>query len=188
MGYRRSHIPNLRRVFKVIENTAPKLVEAAVAEHAQSERDRFAQRIEDQDFASFRLIFYPESGTNLSPRWLARKAEAGADDRTAIATGHYLASIRVIKRSRKGRPTEFHIGFHPNTRARDLNGNVQDVTLNKVARFIEHGTQHMPARPHWGPHLRLMRREAPKVRMFIANSVAKELGKKLRAFIKKAEQ
>ncbi len=183
MGYRKSHVPSLRNVLRVVERLAPQLAEDAVAEHAQQERDRFASRIEDQSFASFRVVFYPESGTNLSPRWLARKAQAGADDRTAIATGHYLASIKVIKKTRKRRPTEFIIGFDPRTRARSLDGETQDIPLNKVARFLEHGTQHMPARPHWGPHLRLMQREAPKVRKFISNKVTKALRKALPAFI-----
>ena len=83
MPYQRSKIPNLKRVLTKAAEAAVETAQSGLVSYAQQQRDLFVRKIEEQKFASFRVIFYPESGTNLSPRWLARKAYKGADERTA---------------------------------------------------------------------------------------------------------
>ena len=180
MSYKRPHIPKLRPVLTKLGKVALQVLESGVKQFAHEHRDRFVGRIEDQDFASFQVVFYPESGTNLSPRWLARKAAKGADSRTMIATGHYVSQIKVFRQVKQGN-VQFRVGFQPAVRARDLDGNTQEITLNRVARVLEHGSQKMniPPRPHWEPHLKLMRKEAPAVRVQIARKIKRELRKAL---------
>ena len=179
-GFKKPKLPALRPVLQKLGKAALRAVDAGVTEFARDHHERFVDRILDQDFRSFQVVFYPESGTNLSPRWLARKAAKGADSRTMIATGHYVSQIRVFRRKTK-EGFVLRVGFHPTARVRDLDGNTGKITLNLAARVLEHGSQKMgiPPRPHWEPHLKLMRREAPAVRVQIARRVAREVRKAL---------
>lgn len=168
------HIPKLGPALVKAGKIAREMTEQATRDFAYAHRDRFVARIEAQDFPSFQVVFYPESGTNLSPRWLARKAAKGADDRTMIATGHYIAQIRVFRKT-VGKSLRFRVGFHPTVHARNLDGQTVPATLDLVARVLEHGSQKMriPPRPHWEPHLKLMRTESTKVRMTTAKRIVK---------------
>jgi hypothetical protein len=168
--------PDIRPVLRQLGKVARREAEAGVSVFAKAHRDRFVDRILDQDFRSFQVVFYPESGTNLSPRWLARKAAKGADDRTMIATGNYVSQIKVFRKPVRG-GVQFRIGFSPSARARDLDGKTQDITLDRVARILENGSQkaQIPARPHWGPHEKVMRKEAAAVRVRIARRIVREL-------------
>jgi hypothetical protein len=178
--FKKPHLPSLRPVLQKLGKAALRVVTEGVTEFTHDHRERFVDRILDQDFRSFQVVFYPESGTNLSPRWLARKAAKGADSRTMIATGHYISQIRVFRKKTKG-GFQLRVGFHPSARVRDLDGNTGNITLDRVARVLEHGSQKMgiPPRPHWEPHLKLMRREAPAVRVQIARRIAREVRKSL---------
>jgi len=187
MPYQRSKIPNLKRVLTQAAEAAVETAQSGLVSYAQQQRDLFVRKIEEQKFASFRVIFYPESGTNLSPRWLARKAYKGADERTAIATGHYVSQIKVFTKKPRRKPFEVRVGFDPRVRARDLDGEVKPATLNLVARVLEHGSERMqiPARPHWGPHFNVMRREAPRVSIRLSKLVADAIDRVLPGFTEK---
>lgn len=178
MKRKKPSCPDLKAALLALGTTARRTAEAGVLVFAQAHRRYFIERILDQDFRSFQVVFYPESGTNLSPRWLARKAAKDADSRTMIATGHYIAQIKVFRRDLQD-GVQFRVGFHPSVRARDLDGKTQDITLNRVARVLEHGSHKMgiPPRPHWEPHLKLMRKEASAVRVRIARRVVREVRK-----------
>jgi hypothetical protein len=72
------------------------------------------------------------------------------------------------------------IGFSHNLRARDLNGDVVDITLRRVAWVQEHGFSvatlpegggGVPARPHWRPHLDDMHADAPEARERIKSQI-----------------
>lgn len=173
---KKPHIPKLGSALVKAGKVARSIAESTVRDFARTQRDRFVERIEAQDFPSFQVVFYPESGTNLSPRWLARKAAKGADDRTMIATGHYIAQIRVFRKT-VGKSLRFRVGFHPSVRARNLDGQTVPATLDLVARVLEHGSQKMriPPRPHWEPHLKLMQKEAVKVRLTTARRIVKAI-------------
>lgn len=180
----RPRIPDLKSVLKKAGTAVRAAAEKQLVRYAQENRDDFVERIEDQDFDSFHVVFYPESGTNLSPRWLARKAAADADPRTLIATGHYLAKIQVFhKRTPKG-GLHVRVGFHPSAKARDLQGKEQTITLNRVALVLEHGSEvaQIPARPAWGPFLRELRKRHPKDANEFADVIGSALKKAVPAF------
>lgn len=163
--YRKSKIPNFEALSKTIATVAHRQLVEQVDAYAEYALAAFRMRIEAQGFASFRVILYPESGTNLSPGWLDRKQAKGADLRTMIATGHYVQSLRVFRLSKKaGRERHWRVGFKVNERAKDLDGNRVDATLSEVAMWQEFGTSVIPARPHWRPQLTRMRRELPEIR------------------------
>ena len=187
MAYRRSNVPNLKAVLAKVGKVAVEEARAALVDYATDERDLFVEKIEDQRFASFNVIFYPESGTNLSPRWLARKAAKGADSRTAIATGHYVSQIKVFRKVKQNGTLNVRVGFRADARAHDLDGNVQDVKLDLVAKVLENGSSkmHIPPRPHWGPHFNGMVKARPKTSLVFAKRIATKLKKALPAFVKK---
>lgn len=180
MSYKPPKTPKLRSILKKVATVARDVAEVETLAFASAARRSFVGRIQDQDFPSFRVVFYPESGTNLSPRWLARKEAKGADPRTMIATGHYVSQIRLFRRTTKAGVT-FRVGFHPRARARDLDGNTQKATLNLVARVLEHGSQKMriPPRPHWEPHSKLLAKQAVAARVRIAKKVVKAIRREI---------
>lgn len=185
MPYKKSQIPNVKRVLKRAAAAAVEAAQSGLVDYAAQQRELFVSKIRAQKFASFRVIFYPESGTNLSPRWLARKASKGADERTAIATGHYVSQIRLFTKSPRKGPFEVRVGFHPRSRARNLDGEIEKATLNLVARVLEHGSEKMqiPARPHWGPHFNSMRREASRVSVRLSKQVTNAVAQAIPSFL-----
>jgi len=170
------HVPDFKKIRREIEETANTAVLEAVGEYAADERDNFIRKIERQAFASFQGTLYPESGANLSPRTLARKAAKGADMRTMIATHWYKDHVRVDRRKarRKGEKTVFKVGFRPDVKPRDLDGRPVDVEitslglrgLDAIAMVQERGSVKagIPARPHWQPHYDRMQSDAPRTR------------------------
>tara|TARA_R100001086_G_scaffold120987_2_gene62320 strand:- start:839 stop:1420 length:582 start_codon:yes stop_codon:yes gene_type:complete len=184
--YREPHIPNLGRILREAHAVARAEAIAGLTDWATEQRDDFVERIEDQRFVSFNIIYYPETGTNLSPRWLLAKERADADLRTMIATGHYKSQIRVFKKGRKDRGRfEVRIGFHHAAKARNLDGSIAPVLLSKVARTHEFGSEKMkiPPRPHWGPQANRMRRAAPAAAREISARIARKLSKSFRTLV-----
>lgn len=177
----RPHIPDFRALSRQVRDVAREALFEGLREYAEEQRDEFVEAIELQAFPSFQEIFYPESETNLSPGWLARKERAGADLRTMIATSWYKDHIQVFTRKarHKGEPSVIRVGFHPQVKARDLHGRVEDITLNLVAIYNEHGSLdgRLPARPHWRPHFQRMHARARKTR----ERMVAEIREKLRA-------
>ena len=169
-GPTKAHIPDFRKFAKRFKKTAESVAWESVYDLADTERDLFANRILFQDFEDFRVIFYPESQTNLSPRWLRRKEIAGADSRTMLATHHYLRSIGVFTNREKG---QIRVGFHPSAHARNLKGETVSILLKDMARVHEFGSlkANIPARKHWRPHLTSMKSRAPKVRAWIKKRI-----------------
>ena len=188
MAWKQPHIPEMKTVLTKAGAVARDESKAAIEDWADEQRELFIVKIEDQTFTSFQRIYYPESGTNLSPRWLRRKEIVGADLRTMIATGHYIASIKLWKKKTKRNGVEFRIGFHPKAQARKLDGSTAPILLSDVARVHEFGSVkgNVPPRPHWGPHGNVMRKAAPKTRRMISTRIGKRLKKELPKFAKAA--
>lgn len=185
---RKSQIPNARKIFKRVAEVAHDQLVEEVHEWAFEVRDEFVARIESQAFASFQAILYPESGTNLSPEWLARKEAAGADLRTMIATGHYVSKIDVFKKEdKREKKTIVRVGFHHSAKPRDLEGRTVDIEipgtgitgLTALAIVHELGSikANVPARPHWSPHRIVVREQARKKRKEFLRSILKALKK-----------
>ena len=173
-GPTKAHIPDFRRFARRFQRVANEVAWESVYEFADSERELFANKILFQDFEDFHVIFYPESQTNLSPRWLRRKELADADLRTMLATHHYLRSIGVYANRKAGK---VRVGFHPAAKARNLEGETVNILLKDMARVHEFGSAkaNIPARKHWRPHLRTMKDRAPKVRAHIKQSILAKL-------------
>jgi len=165
-------IPDARKLFRRVTEVITETVVDELELWAEEIRDEFVERIEAQAFAAFQVVLYPESGTNLSPQWLARKEAADADERTMIATGHYTRSIKVYKKfDRKQKKWIIRVGFHPRIQARDLKNRIVAILLDDVALVQEFGSikAQIPARPHWRPHRDTVKKEASAKR--------KELGR-----------
>jgi len=166
---RKAHIPSFAKIRKAFE-PAQEIIEDTVQTFAESHRDRFVQRIKDQKFESF-------DAAPLSEKYKAWKIKKGLDPRVMIRTGNYIEHIRVWRRRRARRALTIHVGFHGRLLARDAEGRRMPVLMHKVALWQEKGVQkiHLPKRPHWGPHLKVMRAEAPKVRKSIAATLRKRV-------------
>lgn len=171
-----AHIPDFKAYAKKVQTIAKTIAWQRVQGFAEDELEAFRRRIAVQDFEDFQVIYYPESGTNLSPEWLRRKEEANADPRTMIATYHYLNSMGIYThKNRQGLGT-IRVGFHPRTLARDLKGHTVDITLNQMAKVHEFGsvTAGVPKRSHWRPHLADMRERATPLRSQIARDIVRK--------------
>lgn len=153
------------------------LLWARMLTFATDQTTDFKRKILQQDFEDFQRIYYKQSGTNLSPRWLRRKARAGADLRTMLATHWYIRNIRVWTRHMQ----RVRVGFHPRIRARNLKGEIVRARLNLVARVHEYGSvkAHTPRRAHWGPHYKVMHQAAVPLRRNLAKLVAGRMRKAL---------
>lgn len=173
------HVPDFRSIARELRRVANESTFEAVRDYADGERKQFVRKIEAQAFPSFREVFYPESGTNLSPAWLARKERKGRDLRTMIATTWYKRNIKTFTRKArlKGEPTLVKVGFDKRTLARDLDGRITPVPLWLVATYNEHGSLDgkLPARPHWRPHLDTMQSRAPRTRKQVREVVKEAL-------------
>ena len=174
----KSKIPQAGRLFTQVRRAANAALIDEVGAWAEVQKDDFRDKIERQVFPDFREIYYPESGTNLSPQWLSRKSRKGADTRTMIATGHYKNSIRVWRRLRKGRQgADFRIGFHLRIQARNLDNQRVPILLSSVAMIHEYGSvaSNIPRRRHWGPHYADMSAaavvERPKMRLVVLDAI-----------------
>lgn len=171
-------IPDARKLFKRVKEVITETVVDELELWAEEIRDEFVERIEAQAFAAFQVILYPESGTNLSPQWLARKEAANADERTMIATEHYTRSIKVYRKyDRKQKKWIIRVGFHPRIQARDLKNRIVSILLDDVALVQEFGSikAQIPARPHWRPHRATVKSEAPAKRKEVTRTVSRAL-------------
>lgn len=176
--YRLPQIPNFRRITRQFAEIALATIEREAEAFAYVEVERFKRDIERQVFPAFRQ--HP-----LTEGYIRRKRYAGADRRVMLATHWYKDHIRVWRwRPRTGtsRATGWRIGFHHTVRARDLWGRIRDITLNRLARVHEYGTddQRIPPRPHWRPHLAAMRGRAMTVRHRIRRQIVVEARRRIR--------
>jgi len=170
--YQRPHIPDFNKLVQTVSTVANEVASTAVQSFAEQEREAFVRRIEQQDFQSF-------DAAPLTPRYAAWKAKKGLDPRIMIATGWYKGKIETFKRKNSKLSTTFHVGFKARTLARDEKGQRVPFPLWKVARVHEKGSvkMHIPARPHWRPHLKTMAMHAAPVRTGIRLAVIKRLRK-----------
>jgi hypothetical protein len=78
----------------------------------------------------------------LSPAYKKRKRILGLDPRILIATGRYVNSIQPVEQADGSWVVSIpEEPLRPGSR----------YTLKDLARWLEYGTQTMPARPHWRP-------------------------------------
>ncbi len=167
-------IPDFKHTAELIARDAKQIADTKIRAHAEAEVKLFQKRIYRQRFDSFAAI-------PLAPATIMRKVALRLDLRTMIATGTYVSSIKVFRKVVKG-GIEYRIGFAPNTKAMDPTGHATDITLEEVAYVQEHGSaaQHIPARPHWQPHLQELAVRATVVRQRIADAVVKQATRRLR--------
>lgn len=87
----------------------------------------------------------------LADSTVARKAALDQDGRRLIATGEYAYGIEVFRGTKNGKR---YYTVRPKPGKHIDSG----VTHRVLAAFHEFGTSKMPARPHWGPVLRVVKR------------------------------
>lgn len=104
----------------------------------------------------------------LSPTYAQRKRMLGLDPRILIATGRYVNSIQPIEQ-----PDGSWVVSVPDEPLRDGSKH----TLKDLARWLEYGTRHMPARPHWRPAMNIWRTKIYQVRRRVRHDLVQELKK-----------
>lgn len=171
--YKNPRVPDfgrVRRAFKSAKAIVAKEVEA----FAEEQKDDFQHRIEQQDFPSF-------DATPLSVAYANRKLRMGLDSRVMIATEYYKDAIKVFSRKNRDGSITYYVGFHSRELARDHEGKRLPITLVRLAWVHEKGSvkMHVPARPHWSPHLALMHSRAKGHRDMIRKKVREHVKKKL---------
>jgi hypothetical protein len=174
-----AHIPKFSTIRRVIQDVAWRTADTAVHTFARREQQRFQLRISRQQFESFAAI-------PLSPQYRARKIAMGRDGRTMIATRHYIESIRTKRTVLEKRDVTYHVGFDKDTRARNLDGSTAQIRLCEVAAVQEYGSAaaHIPARPHWRPHLVDMQQRAVTLRRSLVRQIVKWVTHELRKRLK----
>lgn len=116
-----------RRLEKLAE-TVP-LASRSVRTEAMHSLDRITRNIQGQEYG----------WSPLAPSTSEAKAKAGQDPRTLIATGDYLASIRVVRAG----PLGYGVGVPENAK------NADGQSLVAIGLAHEYGTGSLPARPFW---------------------------------------
>lgn len=171
MPYQDSHIPHFgRTVAPLRDRKVMPMIRQRVREFAEKERQGFQERIQSQRFPSFQE--HP-----LNPAYVARKKAAGRDERVEMATHTYVNSIKVMEKERKPGLWTVFVGFDIADRARDLNNNLTDVSLDTVAKSQEYGVAAigLPPRPHWKPYLEEMKQRAVAVRTEIRTELMEQV-------------
>lgn len=171
----KSQIPKFSEIMERVQAETKALADTTVKAFATAELKRFQADLRAQRFASFKA--FP-----LSPRTLDIKKEKHLDLRTMIATKTYVSSMKVMRKVLPDGTIQYHIGFEPHALARDYNNKITDITLNEVAYIQEHGSKaaHIPARPHWRPHLRAMTNRATVLRTQILAATVKLAAKRIK--------
>ncbi len=166
--YKKSHIPPFKKIAAKLTETAAVVLDEEVASFAEDEKDLFVVRIEAQGFAAFKSV-------PLNPDYKQWKILHGLDERVMIATGWYISQIKVQHRSTGKYGTMYYVGFDSRALVRDEDGNTIPFTLVSLAWVHEKGSAkaHVPARPHWGPHLAKMTRRAVGLRLRIRQKIVK---------------
>lgn len=165
---KKSQIPNFAKLAEKIAKDGRRIADEQMAAFAAAEVVRFKAAIAGQHFASFKA--FP-----LSARTLKEKSEKKLDLRVMIATKTYLDSIKVMRTILPNGGIRYHIGFSPTALAKNYDGEITGITLNEVAYIQEHGSKaaHIPARPHWRPHLQAMALRATVIRARILAATTK---------------
>lgn len=104
----------------------------------------------------------------LSPQYARRKRMLGLDPRILIATGRYVSSIQAILQ-----PDGSWIVGVPDEPLRSGS----KYTLKDLARWLEFGTQHMPARPHWRTARNIWRTKLLQIKQRLRFNLVQELRK-----------
>lgn len=96
----------------------------------------------------------------LSPRTIRRKIREGNDGRKLIETGEYTQGIEVVRTEQSEAGVVYRVRPAPRQH-KGADPESSPITHKMLARVHEFGSaQHkIPARPHWGPSIRAVRRK-----------------------------
>ena len=96
----------------------------------------------------------------LSPRTVAKKVARGHDGRKLIEGGDYTKGIEVVRTKQSASGVAYRVRPAPR-RHRPADPNSTAISSRMLARVHEFGsaTHKVPARPHWGPAIRIIRRK-----------------------------
>jgi len=104
----------------------------------------------------------------LNKKYAKKKRMLGLDPRILIATGRYVNSIKPIAQQDGS-----WVVSVPNEPLRQGS----KYTLKDLARWLEYGTQHMPARPHWRPARNIWRTKLYQMKRKLQFNMVQELRK-----------
>ena len=102
----------------------------------------------------------------LSKEYKIYKRKMGLDPRILIATGRYVSSIQPVQQ----RDGSWIVSV-PDEPLRQGSKH----TLKDLARWLEYGTQNMPARPHWRPAKNIWKTKLYQMKRRLQFNVAREL-------------
>lgn len=105
----------------------------------------------------------------LNPKYKRHKRKMGLDPRILIATGRYIESIQPIQQPDGG--------WIVSVPAEPLRGGSK-YTLKDLARWLEYGTRHMPARPHWRPAKQIWKTKLYQMKRRMHFNMVQELRKR----------
>lgn len=122
------------RMLTQVQNNYKIIGNQIVDTNAELFYDALIETINEQDF------------TPLSPDYVKRKALLGLDTRILIATGEYLANIKVRRVNNTGK-TARHVGVDSSTKHSESN-----LLMSDLALILEYGTSdgRIPPRSHYG--------------------------------------
>lgn len=133
-------------------NAGPMEIQGVPEMLAQEFADDLKQLIESQAFA-----WVP-----LSSGYAKRKQMLGQDPRILIATGRYVNALTPVQ-TPEG---DWVVGIP----ATPLSAGSR-YTLQDLARWLEFGTQNMPARPHWRPAMTIWKTKAYQAKLGMKHGV-----------------
>ncbi len=99
----------------------------------------------------------------LSSGYARKKQMLGQDPRILIATGAYVNAIQAVQTATGDWEVAVPATPLPNS---------SKHTLRDLAMWLEFGTQHMPARPHWRPALALWKTKTYRAKAQLKHATA----------------
>lgn len=104
----------------------------------------------------------------LNKKYARKKRMMGLDPRILIATGRYVSSIQPIAQQDGS-----WVVALPDEKLRPGS----KYTLKDLGRWLEYGTRHMPARPHWRPARNIWRTKLLQIKERLKFNMVQELRK-----------
>lgn len=155
---------NYRRFGNVFKKSVLQVMANEVDEVSQAYVDQLKALILGQKY----------SWRPLTPRYAEYKRRAKLDPRILIATGEYVNSIAIQRRTRDRGKLRVYVGVPYNRK------HSSGLPFKVLARVHEFGSRkaHVPARPHWRPAKAWLMKEIPRIRERIARQAKKDLKKR----------
>lgn len=169
MRLRRYGIKSYQRFLTVLEDTPVFVASEYLEEIAQDMADDVVKYIKKQ----------PHYWPPLNEQYLAWKQRNELDERMLIATENYIDSIG-IQQIKRGKGVQIRVGV-PNKPIEEDS----ELTYDDLARIHEHGTETIPARPHWRPVFNKWIRRRGVMSRKLLKGIEEEIIKEVKKMVKR---